>query len=188
MRTFEDLVGDTERYTRGSEVWRPLRGLRKAVRRTGRVAKRGGKLAVRAHPVALTARAAGKGLATVTGPLRRRIFRAFFGKLITRRARLISWQRRRSMAPLQAERHEAQRWAAAYVRRKGVFGRLVSAALSGDVVGTYVGADPATSALITASIPVLIQLARRALKTAEGEGAPEDPRSNENDDTAVERG
>jgi len=37
--------------------------------------------------------------------------------------------------------------------------------------------EPATAAVITASIPVLIQLARRALKTAEREGAPANPQT-----------
>jgi hypothetical protein len=61
-----------------------------------------------------------------------------------------------------------------YVKRRGLLGKLVGAALSGDV-----GAEPATAALVTASIPVIIALARRALKAAERQGAPADPREAE---------
>src|SRR4051794_19920492 len=61
-----------------------------------------------------------------------------------------------------------------YVKRRGLLGKLIGAALSGDAIG-----EPATTALVTASIPVLIELARRALKAAEHEGAPSDPRTAE---------
>jgi hypothetical protein len=65
---------------------------------------------------------------------------------------------------LPGEQRQAQSWATAYVRRKGILGKLVGVALSGDISGPsdLVG-EPATAAVITASIPVLIQLARRAL-------------------------
>ena len=126
------------------------------------------RLALR--PLAVTTKYTGKILAAATGPIRRKIFRALFKKLITRRARLLSWQRRQSLTPTSTDRQEAQRWATAYVKRKGVLGKLVGAAL---------GAEPVTATLITASIPLLIQLAKKALKTAEGEGAPEDPRAGE---------
>jgi hypothetical protein len=185
MRTFEDLIGDTEAYLKRDEVGARLRGLKRVARKGGRFARRGGALALKAEPHVLTARVTklaakglGKGLAAVTGPVRRRIFRAFFGKLVSRRARLISWQRRRSLRPLPGERRQAQSWATTYVRRKGILGKLVGAALSGDVAGRsdLVG-EPATAALVAASIPVLIQLARRALKTAEREGAPAEPQA-----------
>jgi hypothetical protein len=125
--------------------------------------------------LALTATAAkyaGKGLAAATGPIRRKIFRAFFGKLVTRRARLLAWSRRRLSQPTPEEDREARAWALAYVKRKGLLGRLVGAALAGDVIG-----EAATAAALTASIPLLVELARRALRTAEREGAPADPRS-----------
>jgi hypothetical protein len=183
MRTFQNLIGDTDAYVNGDEVGARLRGLKRLARKGGRLAKRGAMLSLKAEPHVLTARATklaakglGKGLAAVTGPVRRRIFRAFFKKLISRRARLISWQNRRSLRPSPAEQRQAQSWAGAYVRRKGVLGKLVGAALSGEVAGAgaLVG-EPATAALVTASIPVLIALARRALKAAEREGAPADP-------------
>ena len=60
------------------------------------------------------------------------------------------------------------------MKRKGVLGKLVGAALGG--VATI--GEPATTAVITASIPLLIQLARKALKKAEGEGAPADPQTS----------
>jgi hypothetical protein len=136
-----------------------LRRLKKVARKPGRLAKKATKLV-------------GKGMSVATGPIRRRIFRAFFRKLIFRRARLISWQRRKSLQPLPEEQRQARGWAAGYVRRKGgLLGKLVGAAMSGDFIG-----EPATSALITASIPILIQLAHRALRAAEREGAPADPR------------
>jgi hypothetical protein len=185
MRTFENLIGDTDTYVRGDEVGIKLRRLKKIARKGGQLARRSTSLALKAEPHVLTVRATklaakglGKGLAAVTGPVRRRIFRAFFKKLISRRARLISWQQRRSLRPLPGEQRQAQSWATAYVRRKGVLGKLVGAALSGDVAGRsdLVG-EPATAALITASIPLLIKLAQRALKTAEREGAPADPQN-----------
>lgn len=193
MRTFEDLIGDTDAYLRGDEVGARLRGLKRLARKGGRLAKRGAVLSVKAEPTVLTARTTklaakglGKGLSVVTGPIRRRIFRTFFKKLISRRARLISWQRRRSLRPSPGEQRQAQTWAAAYVRRKGILGKLVGAALSGEVAGTHdVVGEPATAAVIAASIPVLIQLARRALKAAEREGAPADPQQVEAQNTGT---
>jgi hypothetical protein len=123
----------------------------------------------------------GRVLAAATGPIRKRIFRAFFGKLTGRRARVLSWQRRRSLKPNAGERQEAQRWASGYVKRKGVLGKLVGAALGGEVTM----GDPATAAVITASIPLLIQLAKKALKKAEGEGALADPRADQGDDATA---
>jgi hypothetical protein len=192
MKTFRNLIGNTEAYVNGDEVGARLRGLKRLARKGRRLAKRGAMLSLKAEPHVLTARAAklaakgvGKGLAAVTGPVRRRIFRAFFKKLISRRARLISWQRRRSLRPSPGEQRQARSWAAAYVRRKGILGKLVGAALSGEVAGpSGVVGEPATAALVTASIPVLIELARRALKTAEREGAPADPQGTS--DTAAE--
>ena len=154
------------------------RGLMKKARRNVRGAKRvatkASRVALRAHPMTLavtTAKYAGRGLAAATGPIRRKIFRAFFGKLIARRARLVSWQRRRSLAPIAAETTLARRWAVRYVKRRGILGRLVGTALAGDAIG-----DPATASVVTASIPVIIALAKRALRSAEGHGAPIDPR------------
>jgi len=176
MRTFDNLIGNTEAYVNGVDVAGPFRRLKKVARTGTRLAKRGTKLAVlTANPHAMTMKAAkltGKVVAAATGPIRKRIFRAFFGKLTGRRARVLSWQRRRSMNPSAGERQEAQRWATGYVKRKGVLGKLVGAALGGEAT---IG-EPATAAVITASIPLLIQLARKALKKAEGEGAPADPR------------
>jgi hypothetical protein len=150
-------------------ISRRLRGAARGVRRGATRAGRGGlKLAAKAHPLALAA----KGLAAATGPVRRRIFKALFGKLITRRARLLAWSRRRSLVPSPAENREARGWASAYVKRRGLLGKLVGTALSGDLVG-----EPATSALVTASVPVLIALAKRALAAAERHGAPADPRA-----------
>jgi hypothetical protein len=176
MRTFDNLIGNTEAYVNGVDVGGPFRRLKKVARTGTRLAKRGTKLAVlTANPHAMTMKAAkltGKVVAAATGPIRKRIFRAFFGKLTGRRARGLSWQRRRSLNPSAGERQEAQRWATGYVKRKGVLGKLVGAALGGEAT---IG-EPATAAVITASIPLLIQLARKALKKAEGEGAPADPR------------
>jgi len=185
MRTFENLIGDTDAYIRGDEVGIGLRRLKRIARKGGRLAKRGAKLSLTAEPHVLTARVTklaakglGKGLAAVTGPIRRRIFRAFFKKLISRRARLISWQRRGSLQPSAGERQSARSWATAYVRRKGVLGKLVGATLSGDIVSpTDLVGEPATAAIITASIPLLIKFVQRALKTAEKEGAPTEPQS-----------
>jgi hypothetical protein len=156
---------------------RVLRKARRLARSTGRAARRGARMAVRLHPLALAAQGAkfaGHGLAAATRPIRRGIFRAFFRKLIGRRARLLSWQRRQTLHPTASEQAEAHRWAIQYVRRHGLLGKLVGTALSGDI-----GAEPATTALVTASIPVILQLARRALKMAESQGAPSDPRSEE---------
>ena len=81
-----------------------------------------------------------------------------------------------STFPTASEHREAHRWAVRYVKRRGLLGKLVGAALSGDV-----GAEPATAALVTASIPVILELARRALRVAEREGAPADPRTSTTD-------
>jgi hypothetical protein len=179
MRTFEEFVGATDAYVNGDDVGARFGRLKRLASKGGRLAKRG----IALEPSVLATRAAvrstklvGKGLSAMTGPIRRRVFRVFFGKLVSRRARLISWQRRRSSHPLPSEQREAQSWAKSYVRRKGVLGKVFGAALSGEVCGPndLVG-EPATGAAIAASIPLLIQLARRALKTAEGEGAPADP-------------
>jgi hypothetical protein len=152
------------------------RRLKRGVRRVGRGARKGLRAAVRQNPAGLVARggrAVGRGVGAGLGRARRRIFRAFFGKLVSRRARFLAYQQRRSLQPTPRETQAANLWARAYIRRKGVLGRLVAAALAGNV-----GAEPATSALLTASIPVLLNLARRALKRAEGEGAPADPRTS----------
>ena len=154
-----------------------LRKARRLARSAGRATKRVARTALRMHPLALAAQGAkfaGRGLAAATGPIRRRIFRAFFGKLIGRRARFLSWRRRRDLRPTVADRAEARAWAVRYVKHKGLLGKLVGAALSGDV-----GAEPATTALVTASIPVILELARRALKAAAHQGAPSDPRTAE---------
>jgi hypothetical protein len=188
MRRFEDLIGDTDAYLKSDEVGIGLRGLKKIARKGGRLAKRGAVLSLKAEPHVLTARVTklaakglGKGLAAVTGPIRRRIFRAFFKTLISRRARMISWQRRRSLQPLPGEQRQAQSWAVAYVRHKGIFGKLAGVALSGDLGDPMdVVGEPATAALVTVSIPLLIQLARRALKAAERAGAPADPQATSN--------
>ncbi len=177
MRTFDNLIGNTEAYVNGVDMGAPFGRLRKVARTGARLAKRGTKLAiVMANPHAMTMKATkltGKALAAATGPIRKRIFRAFFGKLTNRRARALSWQRRRALNPNAGEREEARRWATGYVKRKGVLGKLVGAALGADVT---IG-EPATAAVITASIPVLIALAKQALKRAEREGAPADPRA-----------
>jgi hypothetical protein len=79
------------------------------------------------------------------------------------------------------EQRQAQSWAVAYVRHKGIFGKLAGVALSGDLGNPMdVVGEPATAALVTVSIPLLIQLARRALKAAEREGAPADPQATSN--------
>lgn len=149
--------------------------LKRATRAIGRAASRTGRLALQANPVALSARTAqfaGRGLALATGPLRRRILRAFFGKLTARRARLLAWQGRRALRPSSDEQRAARTWAVRYVKRRGILGKLVGTALSGDSIG-----EAATTAIVTASIPVLIELARRALRAAESQGAPADPRA-----------
>lgn len=154
-----------------------LRKARRLARSAGRTTGRLARFTARTHPLALAARGAklaAHGLAAATGPIRRRIFRAFFGKLIGRRARYLSWQRRGSLQPVPLDLREARGWAIQYVKRHGLLGKLIGTALSGDV-----GAEPATTALITASIPAIIALARRALKMAESQGAPSDPRSEE---------
>ena len=161
-----------------------LKQARRAAARAGRVAAKGGRLAVRVHPLAIAAtgtKLVGKGLAAATGPIRRRIFRAFFGKLVNRRARLLSWTNRKTLQPSPAEREAARRWAISYVKRRGIFGKLVGAALSGDAIG-----EAATTALVTASVPVLLELARRALRTAEKDGAPADPRTAGDGEAAAE--
>jgi hypothetical protein len=168
-RSFESLIGDTDAYASGEELSGPFGRIK-------RIARRGIK-AVAANPIALSAYAAkyaAKGVAAVTGPVRRRIFRAFFGKLVNRRASLLAWQHRQSLRPTAADKQEAQRWATAYVKRKGILGRLVGATLSGEM-----GAEPVTASILTISIPALIEIARRSLKAAEREGAPADPRTTE---------
>jgi hypothetical protein len=151
-----------------------LRRARRLARAGGRGLGRGARTAARLHPLALAARGAkfaGRGLAAATAPIRRRIFRAFFRRLIGRRARYFSWQRRRSLQPTPLEQREARAWSIQYVKRRGLLGKIVGTVLSGEV-----GAEPATTALVTASIPVILQLVRRALKAAESQGAPSDPR------------
>ena len=76
--------------------------LKRGVQRVGRGARRGLRTAARANPAALAARgvrAAGKGIGAALAMARRRIFRAFFGKLVNRRARLLAYQQRRSLQP-----------------------------------------------------------------------------------------
>jgi len=160
-----------------------FRKARRLARQAGRASRRATRGALRVHPLALAAQGAkfvGRGLAAATGPIRRRIFGAFFRKLIDRRARFLSWQRQRTLRPTAADRAEARAWAIRYVKRRGILGRLIGSALSGDV-----GADPATATLVTASIPVILELARRALKAAEHSGAPSDPRTAPQADPAA---
>jgi hypothetical protein len=75
------------------------------------------------------------------------------------------------LQPTPLEQQDARAWSIRYVKRHGLLGRIVGTVLSGEI-----GAEPATTALVTASIPVILQLARRALKAAESQGAPSDPR------------
>lgn len=153
---------------------RIVKQARRAGRRARAVALATARGTAKAHPVALAARGVrtgARGIAAATRAVRRRIFRAFFRKLIDRRARLVSWQGRRSLQPNAAERQTARSWAVGYVKRRGLLGKLIGSALGGHSVG-----EPATSALVTASIPVLLEIARRALRAAEKEGAPRDPR------------
>lgn len=97
-------------------------------------------------------RALGKGVASALAAVRRRIFRAFFGKLVSRRARFIAYQRRRSLQPTGAETQAASRWARAYVRKKGVLARLVATALAGQV-GASIGRHAAAGAGLTVDDP-----------------------------------
>lgn len=157
------------------EVAGVLKSLRRragrAARGVGRRVGRAARTVAKYSPGALALKYTGKLAARATAGARRRIFRAFFGKLIDRRARLLSWQQRRSLQPTAAERQQAQLWSSAYVKRKGLLGKLVGSALSGDL-----GAEP-TTALLAVSVPVLLEFARRALKVASREGAPADPRT-----------
>jgi hypothetical protein len=176
------MCGLTQEEMAGA--WGVFRRARGLARSAGRLSKRAAGVATQLHPLALAAHGAqfaGRGLAAATAPLRRRIFRAFFHKLIERRARFLSWRRRRTLVPAHADSADARAWAIRYVRRRGLLGKLVGAALSGEVVG-----EAATTVLVTASIPVLIQLARRALRAAEGQGAPSDPRTSEAPAAAVQ--
>lgn len=70
------------------------------------------------------------------------------------------------------DRKVARVWAIRYVKRRGLLGKIVGGALAGQM-----GAEPATNALVTASIPVVLELARRALKATQHQGAPGDPRT-----------
>lgn len=152
-----------------------LRSAGRAANRVRRASLKAAGTAAHANALTLSAHAAryaGRGLALASAPLRKRIFRAFFRKLAQRRARLLSWRSRGSLRPNSAEQQAARRWTVGYVKRRGLLGRLVGTALAGDSVG-----EPATSALVTASIPFLLELARRALKAAESHGAPADPRA-----------
>jgi hypothetical protein len=151
-----------------------------------RLARRSGGTALnfakRTHPMALASTAArhtARGLAAATGPIRRRIFKAFFGKLALRRARLLAWSSRRSLQPTSAEASQARRWAVAYVKRRGLVGRMLGTVLAGDHIG-----EPASTTLLTASVPVLLALAKRALQAAERQGAPVDPRSEDGAESA----
>lgn len=136
------------------------------------------------NPIAVarySTKLAARGLAAATGPIRRRIFRAFFKKLIDRRARFLSWQRRKGLIPAAADLREARAWTIAYVKRSGFLGRIIGATLSGDTIG-----EPVTAAALAASIPVILELARRALRAAEKQGAPADPRSEPAGESANE--
>jgi hypothetical protein len=180
-----DGLASTAERLNASAVHVGALGLRRKARqlasRGRRVASKAGRRAFtaarHAHPMALaatTARFTAKGIAAATAPVRRRIFNAFFGKLLQRRARMLAWSRRRTLVPTGADAAEARRWAVAYVKRRGVFGKMLGTALSGDLIG-----EPASSALMTASVPVLLALAKRALKAAERHGAPADPRQHD---------
>jgi len=113
-----------------------FRKARRLAHRAHGLAKKTAATAVRLHPLALATRGArfvGRGVAAATGPIRRRIFRSFFGKLIDRRARLLSWRRRRSLHPTASDRADARAWAVRYVKGRGLLGKLVGGALSGDI-------------------------------------------------------
>lgn len=170
------MNGEAERGSNGPDVgaFGILKRAKRTARGAGRLAKRTHRLALKASPHALaiaSTKLAARGLAAATGPIRRRIFRAFFSKLISRRARLLAWRARRSLNPTRQEASSARGWAVRYIKGKGLLGKLVGTALGGDGIG-----EAATTALVTASIPVLIQLARKALRSAERQGAPADPR------------
>lgn len=144
------------------------------------VKRAAGKTAKVAKVVAKPAAAVG---ALALKPLRSRI-----NTLTTRRANKLAWDRRRSKTPTPGERAEARAWTKKTLTAKGPHGRLL-ALLAGaspteahytlggfGITPGALGVEPATIALISASLPVLTKLLQSILTaTAKSGEAPVSP-------------
>jgi hypothetical protein len=135
-----------------------------AIRKVGRGALKVGKI------VTTPGRLAFK---FATTPIRNRV-----NTLVTRRARKLAWDRRRSKTPTQAENVEARAWTKRHLQSQGPSGRLLA---------FFAGAmDPSAVLLgnfgqgweeaVMASIPVLVALIAKIMVDAAKSGAaPVDP-------------
>jgi hypothetical protein len=124
----------------------------------------------------------------------RRLIKREVNRLVARRARKISWDRRRSKTPTPNEITEAKVWSSRYLKTKGGrFGKLLAALGIGELLaakkkvrvrgetfvpsssGDFVGMEPVTAALLGMSIPALAMILSAILKRASKAGAPSDP-------------
>jgi hypothetical protein len=160
--------------------------VKKAAKATASGVKKGakatGKVTVK------TAKATAKGVQAV-GALALKPLRSKINTLTTRRAKKLAWDRRKSKTPTAAERSEARAWTKRTLSAKGPHGKLL-ALLAGaspgeaqDTLGAFGIApgplgvvEPATIALISASIPALTKLLQDIISAAAKSGAaPVDP-------------
>jgi hypothetical protein len=102
--------------------------------------------------------------------------------LVRRRARKLSWDRRRSLQPNKAEVKEARGWAKSRLRARGPHGHMLALFAGGgldahdDVLLGALGAEPISTAAILAAVPVLAKLATVMIASLRQE-APPDPRA-----------
>lgn len=193
---------------------RLLKRVGKVAKKAGRVAKKGAKVATYAHRKALkTVAKAGKfaarKLATVAAIPIRRSFRT----LAMRRAKLLSWQGRKSMAPNATEKRSAAAWALARMSSKGPIGKFgvkvlkftrgatlgdlqaASARALGDT-GEVLGLTGAEIAAAAAAVVAAVTQITRSLnkpgeapadpRQAEPEASPDEPSEAPSDDEGEE--
>jgi len=150
------------------------RGVATGAKYAGKGAKVGAKYSVKAAvaPTKAVLKLSRYAMNKLLSPIRSR-----FNTVVTRRARKLAYDRRRTTTFTPAERKEAYGWTKHQFRKKGYHGRLI-AALNGppDYVslGEF-GATGVEEAAIAVGVAVLTKLATNTLNSLAKGGAPADP-------------
>jgi tetrahydromethanopterin S-methyltransferase subunit B len=143
--------------------------IKKGFKKIGKVAKKGVKTT--ALVVAPVMYVTGKALQLALKPLRSRI-----NTIVTRRARKLSWDRRKTLVYTPSEKSEARKWTKAMFVKKGPHGRII-AALAGSSahLGSF-GATGVEEAAVAAGIAALTKLAANMVNNLNKKGdAPANP-------------
>lgn len=159
-------------YTSSGLGFNPFKTVASGIKTAGRGIATGAKAA--GHGIKVAGQAS---LHFVLRPLR-----AVVDNVTSRRAKKLSWDRRKSLHPNRTEIAEAKNWTKNEFNKRGPQGQLIAHLAGSSVNDTPLngafGQDPATLSLIAASVGALTAVAAAVSKgLAKGGGAPADPRS-----------